>query len=66
MGLITLLLVAVTVAILRAQSVDKVSLGFPEAWDGDKYKELYCPSKSIPKFLGKLIEFILTNRIDCC
>ncbi|VDD93969.1 unnamed protein product [Enterobius vermicularis] len=51
MGLITLLLVAVTVAVLQAQSVDKVSLGFPEAWDGDKYKELYCPSKSIPKFL---------------
>ncbi|CAD5222417.1 unnamed protein product [Bursaphelenchus xylophilus] len=34
-----------------SQSVRKVHLGFPEAWDGDKYKELYCPSKNIPKFL---------------
>ncbi|KAE9555105.1 hypothetical protein FO519_001680 [Halicephalobus sp. NKZ332] len=34
-----------------AQSVNKVHLGFPDAWDGDKYRELYCPSKNIPKFL---------------
>lgn len=26
-------------------------MGFPEAWDGDKYRELYCPSKNIPKWL---------------
>uniref|UniRef100_A0A914YSE8 Uncharacterized protein n=1 Tax=Panagrolaimus superbus TaxID=310955 RepID=A0A914YSE8_9BILA len=37
--------------IVTSQSVNKVHLGFPEAWDGDKYRELYCPSKNIPKFL---------------
>uniref|UniRef100_A0AC34GQ50 Uncharacterized protein n=1 Tax=Panagrolaimus sp. ES5 TaxID=591445 RepID=A0AC34GQ50_9BILA len=37
--------------IVISQSVNKVHLGFPEAWDGDKYRELYCPSKNIPKFL---------------
>lgn len=36
-----------------AQSVRKVHLGFPESWDGDKFKELYCPSKNIPTFLGE-------------
>lgn len=35
-----------------AQSFRKVHLGFPEAWDGDKYRDLHCPSKDIPKFLG--------------
>ncbi|KAI1712705.1 retinal pigment epithelial membrane protein domain-containing protein [Ditylenchus destructor] len=34
-----------------AQSFRKVHLGFPEAWDGDKYRDLHCPSKDIPKFL---------------
>ncbi|GMR63020.1 hypothetical protein PMAYCL1PPCAC_33215, partial [Pristionchus mayeri] len=38
-------------ALGSGQSVDKVHLGFPEAWDGDQYKELYCPSKNIPRFL---------------
>ncbi|CAJ0569108.1 unnamed protein product, partial [Mesorhabditis spiculigera] len=33
------------------QSINKVHLGFPETWDGDKYRELYCPSKNIPKWL---------------
>lgn len=42
-----------------------VSIGFPDSWDvstlsnkncmitfkGDKYQELYCPAKNIPKFL---------------
>ena len=36
----------------KAQSFKKVHLGFPEAWDGDKYQELHCPSRNIPKFLG--------------
>uniref|UniRef100_A0A915DB20 Methyltransferase FkbM domain-containing protein n=1 Tax=Ditylenchus dipsaci TaxID=166011 RepID=A0A915DB20_9BILA len=36
---------------VNAQSFRKVHLGFPEAWDGDKYQELHCPSKDIPKFL---------------
>lgn len=39
--------------IALTQSVRKVHLGFPESWDGDKFKELYCPSKNIPTFLGK-------------
>ncbi|KAK6765229.1 hypothetical protein RB195_025242 [Necator americanus] len=33
------------------QSFENSYLGFPDAWDGDKYRELYCPSKNIPKFL---------------
>ncbi|RCN42157.1 hypothetical protein ANCCAN_11899, partial [Ancylostoma caninum] len=33
------------------QSFRNAHLGFPDAWDGDKYRELYCPSKNIPKFL---------------
>ncbi|CAI4223079.1 unnamed protein product [Auanema sp. JU1783] len=37
--------------LVSTQSFSKSHLGFPEAWDGDKYKELYCPSKNIPKFL---------------
>uniref|UniRef100_A0AC35U8D3 Carotenoid oxygenase n=1 Tax=Rhabditophanes sp. KR3021 TaxID=114890 RepID=A0AC35U8D3_9BILA len=36
---------------LKGQSVKNVHLGFPERWDGDKYKELYCPAKNIPKFI---------------
>ena len=39
-------------ATVRTQNVNRVGLGFPDAWDGDKYKELYCPSKNIPSFLG--------------
>jgi hypothetical protein len=39
----------------KRQSVRKVHLGFPDAWDGDKYQELYCPSKNIPKFIGLYI-----------
>lgn len=38
--------------IARGQSFKNVYLGFPDSWDGDKYSELYCPSKNIPKFLG--------------
>jgi hypothetical protein len=34
------------------QSIKNVHLGFPEAWDGDKFPQMYCPSKNIPKFLG--------------
>ncbi|CAJ0949347.1 unnamed protein product, partial [Mesorhabditis belari] len=37
--------------LVLSQSINKVNLGFPEAWDGDKYRELYCPSKNIPKWL---------------
>ncbi|EYC34593.1 hypothetical protein Y032_0001g485 [Ancylostoma ceylanicum] len=36
---------------ILCQSFRNVHLGFPDAWDGDKYRELYCPSKNIPKFL---------------
>ncbi|KAI3413938.1 hypothetical protein GPALN_011411 [Globodera pallida] len=35
-----------------AQSLRNVHLGFPEAWDGDKFPEIYCPSKNIPKWLS--------------
>ncbi|CAB3400403.1 unnamed protein product [Caenorhabditis bovis] len=34
-----------------AQSFNRSHLGFPESWDGDKYRELYCPSKNIPKWI---------------
>ncbi|VDL70728.1 unnamed protein product [Nippostrongylus brasiliensis] len=37
--------------LIRCQSFEKTHLGFPDAWNGDKYRELYCPSKNIPKFL---------------
>ncbi|VDO60603.1 unnamed protein product [Heligmosomoides polygyrus] len=36
---------------VRCQSFEKSHLGFPDTWNGDKYRELYCPSKNIPKFL---------------
>ncbi|CAJ0572065.1 unnamed protein product, partial [Mesorhabditis spiculigera] len=39
------------IAAVCGQSINKVHLGFPETWDGDKYRELYCPSKNIPKWL---------------
>lgn len=45
--------------VVTSQSVKKVHLGFPETWDGDKYQELYCPSKNIPKFLGKNLKYVL-------
>lgn len=48
--IIALLLVGVPT--ILAQSFNQTHLGFPEAWDGDKYRELYCPSKNIPKWLG--------------
>ncbi|KAI6176686.1 hypothetical protein M3Y97_00825900 [Aphelenchoides bicaudatus] len=38
--------------LISAQSVRKVHLGFPDSWDGDKYQELFCPSKNIPKFIA--------------
>lgn len=34
------------------QTFRRVHLGFPEAWDGDKYRDLNCPAKNIPRFLG--------------
>ncbi|VDM75421.1 unnamed protein product [Strongylus vulgaris] len=37
--------------VVVSQSIKNISFGFPSAWDGDKYRELYCPSKNIPKFL---------------
>lgn len=37
----------------RAQTFRKVQLGFPETWNGDKYAKLNCPSKNIPKYIGK-------------
>ncbi|KAI6235749.1 hypothetical protein M3Y95_00084400 [Aphelenchoides besseyi] len=46
-----LLPILIVTTITYGQSVRKVHLGFPEAWDGDKYQELYCPSKNIPKFI---------------
>lgn len=49
------LVTTVLLGIVSTQSINKVHLGFPEAWDGDKYRELYCPSKNIPKFLGNFI-----------
>ncbi|EGT43206.1 hypothetical protein CAEBREN_11287 [Caenorhabditis brenneri] len=47
--IIVLLLVGVPTVL--SQSFNQTHLGFPEAWDGDKYRELYCPSKNIPKWL---------------
>ncbi|KAK0396793.1 hypothetical protein QR680_001859 [Steinernema hermaphroditum] len=38
-------------SLTAAQSFNGVHVGFPEAWDGDKYNELYCPSKNIPRYL---------------
>uniref|UniRef100_A0A0N5BYQ1 Carotenoid oxygenase n=1 Tax=Strongyloides papillosus TaxID=174720 RepID=A0A0N5BYQ1_STREA len=36
---------------MACQSVKNVINGFPERWDGDKFNELYCPSKNIPNFI---------------
>lgn len=37
---------------VETQTFRNVNLGFPEAWDGDKYDKLHCPAKNIPKFIG--------------
>ncbi|VDN23805.1 unnamed protein product [Cylicostephanus goldi] len=39
--------------LVLSQSIQNISVGFPNAWDGDRFRELYCPSRNIPKFLGK-------------
>ncbi|KAL3068462.1 hypothetical protein niasHT_030753 [Heterodera trifolii] len=39
------------ILLVSAQSLRNIHLGFPEAWDGDKFPEIYCPSKNIPKWL---------------
>jgi hypothetical protein len=46
------------------QSVNRVHVGFPDAWDGDRYHELYCPSKNIPQFLGKInCDFFINTHL---
>uniref|UniRef100_A0A0M3HTB4 Lectin_legB domain-containing protein n=1 Tax=Ascaris lumbricoides TaxID=6252 RepID=A0A0M3HTB4_ASCLU len=33
------------------QSTNNLEYGFPDTWDGDKEREMLCPSRNIPKFL---------------
>ncbi|CAI5454457.1 unnamed protein product [Caenorhabditis angaria] len=51
MSIIQLIFFGLLVPCLVAQSFNQTHLGFPDSWDGDKYRELYCPSKNIPKWL---------------
>ncbi|VDM59251.1 unnamed protein product [Angiostrongylus costaricensis] len=37
--------------IVLGQTFENIHVGFPDAWHGDKYRELFCPSTNIPKFL---------------
>ncbi|VDO70789.1 unnamed protein product [Haemonchus placei] len=44
-------IIAVILPLVESQSFENVHVGFPDTWNGDRYRELYCPSKNIPKFL---------------
>jgi hypothetical protein len=54
---IVVLLMGIVVQMAQSQSFRNVHQGFPEAWDGDKFQELYCPARNIPKFIGRFFRY---------